>query len=361
MVINKNNMNIYIKNLFALLFLIASFSCINQQSDKSTVTIDLNRNSKQMLYSEFVDSLSYLTLNTGDSCLLSGVEKMYVDDDKLIIKDMMKGGIFIFNLNGLFIKQINYYGSGPNEFVNIDAFAIDPLLDQVCIYDGASRRINRYTYDGSFVKSTRIENVIRDFAVMPDDVTLFMMPSFRQGMPSGVWTADSENNMIKQLLDDVPVEDQFEFIFTNYNQTDKGVYYYDRNWDKMSFITKNKAILNVQFDLKQRLPQDVRRSDNPDPSLLKEKAMMANFSVTAHYVILTYFTFGADSNPFHWVFVNKDDNSVIVTKFLNNDMDAELSTQNYLFYVNETTLCRMLDSQEEDCKLRLQFLHLKNN
>ena len=68
MVINKNNMNIYIKSLFALVFLIASFSCINQQSDKSTVTIDLNRNSKQMLYSEFVDSLSYLTLNTGDSC-----------------------------------------------------------------------------------------------------------------------------------------------------------------------------------------------------------------------------------------------------------------------------------------------------
>lgn len=344
------------KNILFLLSCFWGIACTSSQSN-SVLTINLDEAIPSILYSSFVKSIDYLTLNTNDSCLMSGIDKIYVDDDKLFIQDSKKAGVFVFSKEGVLLKQINYYGNGPMEFVDINTFSIDKQLKHICIYDGQSRKINKYTYDGVFVESRIIENVIRDFAVFENEQNLFMMPSYRKDMPSGVWLADNNNKVIKSIKNDVPKEDEFEFVFTYYNLGDQNIYYYDRNWDHISYITKDTAIAVYQFNLKQSIPANVRKKSDPGFKELAGFASMANFSYSDNFLMLTYYRFGED--PFRWVLINKDKTSVLVADKLENDIDHIQSSQNYLFYLNNSTWCRLLDPEESNCNITLQLLHIK--
>lgn len=344
------------RNLMLILSCFFLIACAPSQSN-SILTIDLDEAIPSIPYSSFVESIDYLTLNTNDSCLMSGIDKMYIDDGKIFIQDSKKAGVFVFSKDGILLKQINYYGNGPMEFVDINTFSIDKLQKHICIYDGQSRKINKYTYDGVFIESRTIENVIRDFAVFENKQNLFIMPSYRKDMPSGVWIADDNNEKIKLLKNDVPKEDEFEFVFTYYNLVDQSIYYYDRNWDNISYITKDTATTLFQFDLKQSIPTEVRKKADPGLKELAGSAMMANFSYSTNFLVLTYYRFG--ENPFKWVLVNKDEMSVFVSDRLENDLDCMPSSQSYLFHLNDSTWCRPLDLEESNCNITLQLLHIK--
>lgn len=121
-----------------LLFILLTTACSRPLSDTKGIRIDLHQEQKPIPYSAFVRSIAYLPLNTNDSCLLSGIRRIYADLPYLFIEDEKKGGIFIFTASGRFVKQINTYGEGPEEFLDITAFAIDPALRQLCIHDGLS-------------------------------------------------------------------------------------------------------------------------------------------------------------------------------------------------------------------------------
>lgn len=43
----------------------------------------------------------------------------------LIVLDQDRAGVLVFTKDGRLVKQINDYGNGPNEFVDITAFALD--------------------------------------------------------------------------------------------------------------------------------------------------------------------------------------------------------------------------------------------
>ena len=346
------------KNFFLLFIVSILISCNSKDSNK--ITIDLNNDYDHIKYSSFIDSLSYITLNTNDSCLISGIINVYKDGDTLLIRDDKRGGIFIFTINGEFIKQINYYGQGPHEFSRIGAFAIDTIFNHICIYDSGSQKINKYDYKGNFIKSTLIDYIFRDFAVM-DDNYLFIMPTHMGDyQPSGIWLSDSYNNVIKTLKNDVPEKDRFAFIFINYNYSINGIYYYDRNRDDYSFITKDSSSILYEFYLKQRVPSSVRKRSDPQPEKLVGHAMMAAFSNSNKYIALTYYTFGID-NPFKWVLINKEEETVQVSSKLLNDIDDIQSSQNYLYYINDNVWCRMLDTEENNCDITLQFLYLKGD
>lgn len=346
------------KNILFILSCFWMISCTSPQSN-SVLTINLDEAVPTIAYSSFVKSIDYLTLNTNDSCLMAGIDKVYADDDLFFIQDSKKAGIFVFDKEGKLLKQINYYGNGPTEFVDITTFTIDKHLRHICIYDNQSRKINKYTYEGAFIESLKVENIIRDFAVFENEQHVFLMPSYRKNMPCGVWITDKSNKTIKSLKDDVPKEDEFEFVFTYYNLEDQSIYYYDRNWDNISYVTKDTATIVYQFDLKQRIPTNIRRQSDPGFKELANFAMMSNFSYSIDFIMLTYFCFG--ENPFKWVIIDKDKASVLVADQLENDIDNIQSSQNNLFHLNDSTWCRSLDAEESNCNITLQILHIKKD
>ena len=87
------------KILYILLFFILLFSC-KQEADNG-IKIDLTQKKTKIRYSEFVDSVSYLTLYSNDSCIVSQIRQLYVDSSYIILSDRNGNGICVFQNNKL--------------------------------------------------------------------------------------------------------------------------------------------------------------------------------------------------------------------------------------------------------------------
>ena len=349
------------KRLYLFLFLFISFSCTFVYKQKhNKITIDLTNSTAKILYSQLTDSVYYLTLNTLDSCLISGIEKIYQDGDTLILKDTGRGGVFVFSQQGKFIKQINYIGNGPEEFVEANSMAVDKENNLIYVYDISSRKINKYTYQGKFVESTEMNDFIRDFAIMSEDTKLMILPFYAKKSKYGVWLADAHNKFIKHLISDVPQNHNFEYASTSYNHPHSDeIYYYDRNNDNFFLITKDSAQLIYEINLKQRVPEELRLSDSPQPSSLEGYAMMNDFYVSPQHLILIYYVFGKKEQPYQWVFIDrKNPQKPVIGNGLKNNMDDKICLDGHLFYINDSTLCREIETPENDCNIILQFLRL---
>ena len=198
-------------------------SCVNTPSSKSPVKIDLDQLGDSIVYSEFAKELSYIELNTNDSCILSDIERIYMDDDTIVILDKKRAGVLVFTNDGKFVNQLNYYGEGPGEFVTVTAATIDPVLNNICVWDYATGKINKYTYNGDFVKSYKSDFFVRDFVVLQNEINLCILPYYSKSLPSGIWTSDTSNVIIKKIDTNVPKEDQVELTGTYYNQENQGI------------------------------------------------------------------------------------------------------------------------------------------
>lgn len=345
--------------LISIIFILFLTACRHAAFDANPIRLDLDEEVESIPYSAFAKSVEYFRLDTRDSCLLSGIRRIYADLPYLFIEDEKKGGVFIFTVSGQFIKQINTYGNGPEEFLDITAFTVDPSLKHLCIHDGYSGKLMKYTYEGEFIRSAKNDVLIRDFAVFPKEQHLCIMPSYREGLPTGLWLQNPGDTAILRTIDnDVPKEDQFEFVYTFYNLASNGIYYYDRNWDRFSFVTPDSIIGLYRFDLKQRVPARLRAMADPGLQALSGYAALANFSYSGRSIAFTYFVFG-DPPVFKWALLDQTTGQFTVSSRLSNDLDGVDSSQPYLYHLNDSLWARLVDAEDNDCTLTLQLLHLK--
>lgn len=343
--------------IFFILFSLV-ISCTKKDNISiPTITVDLDNTKETIQYSQFAKSLDYIELNTNDSCIISGIQNIFLDDDTLILLDNKKAGILIFTSEGKFINQINHYGNALEEFISIRTFTIDPVLNQIYILDGHSQKINIYSYKGEFIESKKTTLYVRDFAVLKDEIKLCILPYYEEHLPYGIWTTDKENNIIKKINFDIPKEDKFEFLSLYTNLLDQAVYYYDRNWDNLSYVTKDTAIVEYQFNLKQRLKEDLRKKD-PETIPLQDFAMMWGFSNSSNFLLLTYYYY-VEENPYRWVLYNKETHELTTSTAVINDIDYVQSSSDQIFYLSDKVWCRILDDETNNCNVQLQIINLK--
>ena len=94
------------KNILLLSLLLVLLSC---KENSNKIPIDLSKHVPEIYFSEFADSISYLTLDMRDSCLISEVDQIYKDSNLIFVKDRRRNGIFIFDENNRYKNRINYY------------------------------------------------------------------------------------------------------------------------------------------------------------------------------------------------------------------------------------------------------------
>lgn len=335
-------------------------SCTNTSVSESLIKIDLDQSKDTIFYSEFANKLDYIQLNSNDSCILTDIEKIYMDDDTILILDTKKAGVLVFTFEGKFVRQINYYGEGPREFMHINIATIDPILNNVCIFDYATQKIIKYSYSGDFVKSFKYDQFVRDFAVLKDEINLCMYPFDMKSSLSGNWTSDTNNVVLKKLDTTAFKDDQFEFSGTYYNRNDQGVFYYGGYWDYLSYITKDTSVVLYNFDLKQQLDEDLRRKDPKTLYPFKDFAYMTNFSVSPKYVLLTYNYLGKE-NPYKWVLLDRDNKNTKISDNIYNDIDFVQTDYRHIYYLNDSTWCRIIETDDNTCNTHLQIIKLKKH
>ena len=338
--------------LLSLLLLLLS-NCQEKESHK--ISIDLSKYVSEIYFSEFADSLSFLTLDMRDSCLISEVDQIYKDSNLIFVKDRKRNGIFIFDENNRYKNRINYYGRGPGEFIRLSTACINPTDKQIGIYDDFSRKILIYSYEGVFIKEILVNDYIYDFAFTSNKGFIFIYPFYHPATErDGLWLTDSNGIFVKHLYHIDP-KHKVRMFFDNYYKLlpnhRQGIIFYDRWADQFIQVNQDSATCLYEFDLRQRIPESLKK----DPEYVSDK----HFILTCFFNMSRYILSGyASANDYYWVLFNKKDHSIKVAPKLINDMN-NIKIESFPCFLDENTLAFELQDDENNYDIRLILLHTK--
>ncbi|TKG94503.1 6-bladed beta-propeller [Puteibacter caeruleilacunae] len=122
---------------------------INDSNVQTVESIDLTE--------MFDTDCSYMALETHEGCLIGDIEDMQFHDDKLFILSSVSGDneVLVFDAKGHFINKIGVRGRGPEEYVAISAFGVNPYGKYVVLVDPLKEKIHKYDYSGKYLESLK--------------------------------------------------------------------------------------------------------------------------------------------------------------------------------------------------------------
>ena len=153
------------KNFFYWFILFFAFSsCTDRQTVRqkkselfpaeSNYIINLDgKVEPHILYSAFFKKPKIILLETNDDCLIGLVTTLQVYEGYIyILEHYFAKSLFVFNMDGCFIRKIGSLGNGPGEYTQPLDFTLDTENGFIFLADRGSR-IHKYQLDGTFVQT----------------------------------------------------------------------------------------------------------------------------------------------------------------------------------------------------------------
>jgi len=151
------------KKLYYILLIIL-FSCSKQNNQQElslngeyyTIDLDANKESSLPLSSLF-KNVRTIILETNEDSFIGEVNNLQVFDGYIYIFDSDKAkNLFVFDLEGKFIRKIGRLGNGPGEYTKITDFTLD--TDNRIIYlRNQDNRVHKYNLDGTYIHTITIQ------------------------------------------------------------------------------------------------------------------------------------------------------------------------------------------------------------
>ncbi len=159
------------KHLFATaLLLIAMSSCQTKTEVLPLAKVDVK--GKASAESLFLEG-GTMSLETKDECLISEIDKMTIQDDRIYIKDGEK--IFVFDRNGKFLYKIDKRGNGPGEYVDLCDFAV--WKSSVYVLSRTKKSIYVYNPQGDYEKTYTLNDWYESLYIQ-DDACIFLYSAY---------------------------------------------------------------------------------------------------------------------------------------------------------------------------------------
>ena len=141
------------------------------------LTGDLNR-TENLYLSAIASKIDYIKLESGPASYISQIDQIKIGKKFIIIKDNMQDLLFLFDINGKFIRRISNKGNGPLEYNKIHCIDFDEEEKFIYIttYNGY---IKKFSIEGEFVKSLKLQFIpgIVDYWNKENFALIFPYPS----------------------------------------------------------------------------------------------------------------------------------------------------------------------------------------
>ncbi|TAL68751.1 MAG: 6-bladed beta-propeller [Bacteroidetes bacterium] len=125
-------------------------SNFSQASD----TINLSNFESTHFWDEIIID-KIIPLETKENSVIGLIHQMDIFENFIIIHDLFNHNIFIFDIDGKFLKKIGKRGNGPGEYKDIRGYTIDPKKQEILIL--TYKKILKYSLpDGVFLGSQKI-------------------------------------------------------------------------------------------------------------------------------------------------------------------------------------------------------------
>ena len=137
----------------ALLHCLLLLSCnTKKQEEKQTMQnlIEINKPINPNI-EDLIISYDTIRIEASHKSLLSSIQQIRIMNDKFYITDRTEAFVFIFDKSGKYIGKICNQGEGPEEYLKISKFEIDPYNNRILLTDNFSRKLFEYDENGKLL------------------------------------------------------------------------------------------------------------------------------------------------------------------------------------------------------------------
>jgi len=311
-------------------FLIIWFSIISYSSFSQKIPVlaldDAYKRQESITTNEFIDSFTYIPLETAPQCLVGANPKIYLTDKYLIITDQQNNCFLFDKITGKFIRTIGHYGRDPGGYRNARGFFNEST--STIYFSGWKNDLIKYSMEGESLGSVPIPRYNDSFtdAFIPDkydylDNNLIACNIINTNgiQKILIMIFDEKGNEVKTVPNrNLTKEHKFSLSIGNMK-----FFHFDGNLRYFEIF--NDTIFNLQLDKvvpymilqrgRYRYTRENRRSD-------ADKILPRTFSESEKFII---FDFWGDKNKTFFTLYNKTTSKLKVCEFtfgIINDTDG---------------------------------------
>lgn len=239
--------------LLKIFSIIAIFVSCNEENSIKTnrIYIDPTDVNSEINTSDFISEAKYLKLSTKEGAQIGAIDKLILKNDRIYILDSrIAVGLFIYDMNGQLLFDIQHYGRGPGEFMGPYDFAIDDVNDEIIIYDARAAKLSKYRLsDGEFIEDVLIDFRFRKFKVLQDQYVFYL-----DNRPSGelccnIVVTDKNLNIKDEYLDIKPgMRGSYFSLPKNFTDTENGLFFTAQSDHQIYKITEDNFEEYIYID-----------------------------------------------------------------------------------------------------------------
>jgi hypothetical protein len=128
-----------------------------------------------MRLSEFVTHIELVKLQTTEKSLIGNITNIEYYNNQYYISDrFITQKVMMFDKEGRFIKTISNIGKGPGEYGSIDYITIDKHNDEFIIVDAQNRKLLIYDLKGLFIKEILLDYLVCSIYASDNEYFLYL-------------------------------------------------------------------------------------------------------------------------------------------------------------------------------------------
>lgn len=114
--------------------------------------VEVSESDKGFDVCQMADFEKVIPLETVGDALVGEIDKLEMDDSHIVILDKRMRTVWLFGIDGKFIRKIGRLGNGPKEYVSLDDMCFDKENGTVWIWDRVKQVMLEYDLAGDFLK-----------------------------------------------------------------------------------------------------------------------------------------------------------------------------------------------------------------
>ncbi len=118
--------------------------------------------------STYIEAVQYIPLETNNQNIIGNVTKIILSSNYIHIYDSQTNNVYQFDYKGKFVRKIGTTGNGPNEYVRISTFSVNPKTGNIAIYCEIKQSIIEFTSEGLPISDRKLGFVCSDFIYYED-------------------------------------------------------------------------------------------------------------------------------------------------------------------------------------------------
>lgn len=325
--------------------------CSEKRSDCTSIPLNLRKVARDSIpYSEFVDSITYVDLETSDNCIIGTISNIRIADGQIVVLDDLSQRVMLFDSIGSYIHDIGSRGLGAGEYIRAAQIDVDKEAENILILDHTGCAVLRYSYDNKFIG--------KDSVGYADDIVYlgnntYLTANYNDASDNaGIYLASTSSGEIRKLegcSNGLPTNKPWLFFY------DDGI---------MSIMTRPYENRLMEWN-GNNLTSVVDFIVEPSPTSWQIQEIGKDRMKATEYIDRVVFHnsrrwffmyFWMDGEVRH-IFWDKTGTNPEVVRYLKNDIDGVNGIG--LPVCIDNSFVMVVSEENPEANPRLQFLHLK--